>query len=109
MAPLDDNARPFYFKQAGHCTRCREPFGHNATAYMVREKVAWRVLSYVAFTQWETAPVCDACVCVSEHAVVRRTPPNQNEQSSPKFAKVRHTVPPLDCIKPALDDKSRHG
>src|SRR6516165_9586712 len=70
MAPLDDNARPFYFKQAGHCTRCREPFGHNATAYMVREKVAWRVLSYVAFTQWETAPVCDACVCVSEHAVL---------------------------------------
>jgi hypothetical protein len=30
-----------YVKQAGHCTRCAEPFGGNrTTAYMVDETVA---------------------------------------------------------------------
>jgi hypothetical protein len=58
-----------YFKNAGHCTRCDEPFGGNATAYMVREDVAWTVLDgYTALTQQETVPVCDACVTAQELA-----------------------------------------
>jgi hypothetical protein len=59
-----------YFKtHGGHCTRCDEPFGDNATAYMVLEHVVWAVgISGIAFTQRETVPVCDACVTEKELA-----------------------------------------
>jgi hypothetical protein len=60
---------PVYFKHSGHCTRCDEPFGGNATAYMVREHVAWTVLSdRIALTHPQTVPVCDACVTARELA-----------------------------------------
>jgi hypothetical protein len=37
--------KPAYYKQAGRCTRCWEPFrGNRATAFMVRERVVWQVL-----------------------------------------------------------------
>jgi hypothetical protein len=36
--------RRSYYKLAGHCTRCHEPFGGNATAFMVSESVIWQVL-----------------------------------------------------------------
>jgi hypothetical protein len=63
-----------YFKRAGQCTRCEEPFGGNrATAFMVRERVAWRVLGdRLALCQNERAPVCDACVTVREQAGATR-------------------------------------
>ena len=59
-----------FFKRAGHCTRCKQPFGGNrATAYMVRETVAWCVyVGGLALTQEEMCPVCDACVTPSEEA-----------------------------------------
>jgi hypothetical protein len=59
-----------YFKLAGHCTRCGDPFGGNhATAFMVREYVVWQVLGGIAaLCQYETAPVCEACVTVKEQA-----------------------------------------
>jgi hypothetical protein len=60
----------FYFRHAGCCTRCEEPFGGNrATAYMVRETIAWDVLGeWAALTQRETVPVCAACVTPDEEA-----------------------------------------
>jgi hypothetical protein len=77
-----------YFKKSGYCTRCGEPFGGNATAYMVRELVVWafrpmraeELYSYrnahggdpddptVRLEQRETVPVCDACVTEAELA-----------------------------------------
>ena len=53
-----------YFKNAGHCTRCEEPFGGNATAYMVREYVVWSTIwgGQLNLCQYETIPVCDACL-----------------------------------------------
>jgi hypothetical protein len=67
--------RDFFVKNAGHCTRCGDPFGGNATAYMVREKVAWSFLGNddngnptSALTQTETVAVCDACVTAAELA-----------------------------------------
>ena len=60
---------PVYFKHSGHCTRCDEPFGGNATAYMVREHVAWRVYEdRLAFTSPQTVSVCDACITEQELA-----------------------------------------
>jgi hypothetical protein len=60
----------YYIKLAGHCTRYGEPFGHNATAYMVRETVAWSFVGdyALALTQPETVAVCDACVTIKEQA-----------------------------------------
>jgi hypothetical protein len=65
----------FSIKNAGHCTRCGDPFGGNATAYMVREKVAWSFRGddgndnpTFAMTQRETVAVCDACVTATELA-----------------------------------------
>jgi hypothetical protein len=67
MHDHDDDA-PYFIKSAGHCTRCGEPFGGNATAYMVREKIAWKFLlnDDLALTQLEIVPVCDACVTERE-------------------------------------------
>ena len=65
----------FYFRRAGHCTRCEQIFGGNrTTAYMVRETVAWRVhlAEGFALTQREIAPVCDACLTPSEAAKATR-------------------------------------
>jgi hypothetical protein len=61
-----------YFKNAGHCTRCGEPFITDTSVYMVREEVAWAVYGDTAFTQQETVPVCAGCATVKEqaHAVV---------------------------------------
>jgi len=57
-----------YFKNAGHCTRCEEPFGGNATAYMVREYVVWSTIwgGQLNLCQYETIPVCDACLKPNE-------------------------------------------
>jgi hypothetical protein len=60
------NDMTIYIKNAGHCTRCGDRFGDNATAYMVREKVAWTVRGDIAFTQREIVAVCDACVTLDE-------------------------------------------
>src|SRR5208337_1353707 len=51
-----------YHKQAGHCTRCGDPFGGSrATAFMVWEYVVWQVLGdSIALCQDETVPVCEA-------------------------------------------------
>src|SRR5207237_4355602 len=57
-----------YFKNAAHCTRCEEPFGGNATAYMVREYVVWSTIwgGQLNLCQYETIPVCDACLKPNE-------------------------------------------
>jgi hypothetical protein len=67
-----------YFKQAGRCTRCKEPFGGNrVTAFMVSETIAWTVLGgggyQMALTQREIVPVCEACATVSEQAAAARS------------------------------------
>jgi hypothetical protein len=53
--------RRSYYKLAGHCTRCHEPFGGNATAFMVSESVIWQVLGAGGL------PVCAACLTDKEH------------------------------------------
>lgn len=59
--------RVAYIKNAGHCTRCGEPFGGNATAYMVTEYVVWSFLNEESgLCQHETVAVCDACVTEQE-------------------------------------------
>ena len=71
MEPNEDEPKRGYFKNAGHCTRCGEPFGGNATAYMVRERIIWRwhgdghPMDGI-FWQFETVPVCDPCVTEAE-------------------------------------------
>jgi hypothetical protein len=67
----------FFFKQAGRCTRCGEPFADNrAIAFMVSEMVAWSVMGppgdETALTQRETVPVCSACVTPREEAAATR-------------------------------------
>ena len=59
-----------YFEQSGHCTRCGEPFGGNrATAFMVREDLAWAVYEdRLALTQRKVVAVCEACATPSERA-----------------------------------------
>jgi hypothetical protein len=58
-----------FFSNAGHCTRCGEPFGGNATAYMVRERVICEIYyDTVAVTQDGAFAVCDACVKPDEEA-----------------------------------------
>jgi hypothetical protein len=72
MAMTED--RRFYWVQAGHCTRCEEPFsGNRATAFMVAEYVCWQVLGDWALCQHETVPVCDACVTPKEQAAATRS------------------------------------
>ena len=63
-----------YFKQSGHCTRCGDPFGGNrATAFMVREEVAWTVLADgLALTQREIVPVT-LCTALTLPAGLRMT------------------------------------
>jgi hypothetical protein len=55
-----------YFKLAGHCTRCHEPFDANALAFMASERVAWT--GNGGRTRTETVPVCAACVTRKERA-----------------------------------------
>jgi len=57
-----------YFKLAGHCTRCHEPFDGNATAFMVSESVIWHVPGTGGLTRPETVPACAACVTDKEQA-----------------------------------------
>lgn len=60
----------FYFLKAGHCTRCQQPLA--SSAFMVKEKIAWRVIGSgadaLALTQKQLAPVCEACPTPKEAA-----------------------------------------
>jgi hypothetical protein len=55
-----------YFRLAGHCTRCHEPFDANATAFMASESVIRP--GNGGLTRLETVPVCAACVTDNEQA-----------------------------------------
>jgi len=56
----------WYIRRHGHCTRCARAFAVDERLYLVREKVAWRLRSGVAFTQEETVPVCRNCTTDAE-------------------------------------------
>jgi hypothetical protein len=69
----DDKQVKVYVKNAGHCTRCEQPFGGNATAWMVLERVYWWFYHHDAdgnpthaFWERTTVPVCDACLTERE-------------------------------------------
>ena len=50
---------------AGHCARCGEPFGGNATAFMVPVRFDGRLYG-MNTTEWTMAAVCDSCVLPGE-------------------------------------------
>ena len=66
------NRPDFFFRKAGCCTRCDGPF-RESTAYVVAEKIAWKVIEVngepLALTQREMVPVCSDCVDVRERVL----------------------------------------
>jgi predicted nucleic acid-binding Zn ribbon protein len=74
---VDQDTVHGYVKQAGHCTRCGDPFGGNrTTAFMVRERIIWRDNPWDGpsiFWQWETVPACEACVTPKEQDETTRS------------------------------------
>jgi hypothetical protein len=58
---------------AGHCMRCGDPFGGNATAHIVPVNIIVRLL-YESFPIYgcELSSVCDACVSPAEAALLDR-------------------------------------
>jgi hypothetical protein len=57
-----------YFKRAGHCTRCAQPFGDRTTAYMVAEIWRARESAGAAVMRREITLVCAGCVTPGEAA-----------------------------------------
>ena len=57
-----------FSERFGHCTRCEDLFGQNATAFMARENVLCRDLGKVVIHQTKWTPVCDACATAAEQA-----------------------------------------
>jgi hypothetical protein len=74
---VDQDTVHGYVKQAGHCTRCGDPFGGNrTTAFMVRERIIWRDNPWDGpsiFWQWETVPASEACVTPKEQDETTRS------------------------------------
>ena len=57
-----------YFKRAGHCARCAQPFGDRTTAYMAAEIFVVRESAGAAVRRREIAFVCAGCVTPGEAA-----------------------------------------
>jgi hypothetical protein len=55
---------------ADHCTRCRSRFGRRAVRHMVSVHIVCEVLSGMAVTRNEIAPVCAACVSAAERVAL---------------------------------------
>lgn len=55
-------------KAGGHCMRCDQPFGDNATAYMVPVKIVVEALPICTIYRKQLSAVCDACVTPQEEA-----------------------------------------
>ena len=70
------DAKAVYIKYTDHCTRCHQPIADDAVMFMVRETIAWQIISgegadAIPITNVETVPVCERCLSVKEQAEYR--------------------------------------